>query len=216
MPVINIRVRRRKAANPLNRIVCGNSDYQVVFNFDAEWDAYEMKTARFIYNGQLVDVVFTGNICDVPVIKNATEVTVGVFAGDLRTTTPAKIGCDKSILCGNAAPAAPAEDVYAQIMELLNTGAKDGYSPTIEVSEVEGGHEIKITDVGGEKVVTVLDGKDGQPGPAGGRGPQGPQGPAGANGKTPVAGVDYWTEADKAAMVADVLESFTNAAEVAL
>lgn len=33
----------------------------------------------------------------------------------------------------------------------------------------------------------------------------GPQGPAGADGKTPVKGVDYFTEAEKSDMVNDVL-----------
>ena len=40
-----------------------------------------------------------------------------------------------------------------------------------------------------------------------GTGPAGPQGPAGADGYTPVKGVDYWTEADKAEMVSDVLSA---------
>lgn len=38
-----------------------------------------------------------------------------------------------------------------------------------------------------------------------GTGPSGPQGPAGADGYTPVKGVDYWTEEDKAEIVSDVL-----------
>lgn len=29
-------------------IVCGNSDYQITFTFDADWEGYETKTARFI------------------------------------------------------------------------------------------------------------------------------------------------------------------------
>lgn len=37
------------------------------------------------------------------------------------------------------------------------------------------------------------------------RGPQGAAGPAGTAGKTPVKGVDYWTAADKQAVVNDVL-----------
>ena len=61
------------------------------------------------------------------------------------------------------------------------------------------------------------DGKDGAPGPAGPAGPagkdgapgqQGPQGEPGVpgqDGHTPVKGTDYWTETDKAEMVADVI-----------
>ena len=61
------------------------------------------------------------------------------------------------------------------------------------------------------------DGQDGAPGPAGpagkdgAPGQQGPQGAPGApgapgqDGHTPVKGTDYWTETDKAEMVADVI-----------
>lgn len=99
---LNITVTK-KVATYLQRdgaIVCGNSDYQITFTFDAEWDAYPTKTARFIWNGKYWDQPFTGNVCPVPIITGATEVTVGVYAGDLRTTTPASIPCKRSILCG--------------------------------------------------------------------------------------------------------------------
>ena len=86
-------------------IVCANkgeeSGYQIVFAFDAEWSAYTKKTARFIWNGKYYDQQFEGNECPVPIITNTTEVTVGVYAGDLSTTTPATIPCKKSILCGS-------------------------------------------------------------------------------------------------------------------
>lgn len=45
-------------------------------------------------------------------------------------------------------------------------------------------------------------GNDGAPGPAGADGAPGAKG---EDGHTPVKGVDYWTEADKTAMVADVI-----------
>lgn len=132
MVSIPITIRRKKAANPVNRIVCGNKDYQVVFDFDAEWNEYPVKTARFIYAGQLTDVVFEGNTCQVPLLQGVDMVAVGVFAGDLITSTPAIIGCDRSILCGEGAPAEPSPDVYAQIMELLNSGGVPGGGGTGE------------------------------------------------------------------------------------
>ena len=52
------------------------------------------------------------------------------------------------------------------------------------------------------------------PGGAGAPGATGPQGPAGADGKTPVKGTDYWTEADKAEIVSDVLAALPNASGV--
>lgn len=85
-------------------IVCGNSDYQIRFTFDSEWNDYPQKTARFIWNGSFHDVSFTGNLCDVPVLYDTTEVEVGVYAGVLKTTTSAFIGCYRSILCEVAKP----------------------------------------------------------------------------------------------------------------
>lgn len=122
MPIINIAVRKKIAKN-VDEIeyICGNSDFLIDFDFDAEWDAYETKTARFIYGTAYQDIVFQGNQCKVPVMSNTNTILCGVFAGDLKTTTPALIKAQKSILCGSGSPAAPAEDVYAQIMEMLNS-----------------------------------------------------------------------------------------------
>ena len=112
-----------KIAQILNNVpyICGNSDYTVSFEFDEEWDEYEFKTARFISSDhKYQDVVFTGNQCQMPVIMDTMFIYVGVFAGNLRTTTPAHIGARKSILSAEGTPEAPSEDVYAQIMETLN------------------------------------------------------------------------------------------------
>ena len=85
-----------------------------------------MKTARFIYNGKKADVVFEGSDCVAPVIVNATTCEVGVFAGDLQTTTPALISCQKSILCRDGVPDDPTPDVYAQLMQEIEKLKKSG------------------------------------------------------------------------------------------
>lgn len=102
--------------------VCGNSEFVVGFVFDKEWDKIETKTARFIHGGEHTDIVFTGKECKVPKIFNVKRMEVGVFAGDLQTTTPAIVNCRKSILCDSGTPADPSPDVYEQVMEFLNKG----------------------------------------------------------------------------------------------
>lgn len=57
------------------------------------------------------------------------------------------------------------------------------------------------------------EGPEGPEGERGQRGPTGPEGPEGPRGYTPVRGVDYWTDADRAQMVSDVLASLPNAEE---
>ncbi len=127
MHIINITVRNKVAVAPArDRYVCGNSDFVVRFDFDAEWDAFNTKTARFIKeDGTPYDVVFSGNECPVPLILDTCKLMVGVFAGNLSTTTAAYVPCKKSILCGGGVPDAPEKDVYNQIMEKLNAFAPD-------------------------------------------------------------------------------------------
>lgn len=114
-------------------IVCGNSDYVIEFTFDSEWDDHQIKTARFITASGFSDVVFEGTSVAVPIIQNTTSLTVGVFSGNLKTTTPAVIPCMKSILCGEGVPVDPPPDVYTQLMEKING--------------LEGGAEIPVFDL---------------------------------------------------------------------
>ena len=118
---INIIVRN-KIAKLIEPVVgvCGNSDYVVKFDFDSEWDAFENKTARFKYNDEYIDIIFIGNECSMPVIKNAYSVEIGVYAGDLHTTTSAFLIMKKSITSNDGAPTAPKPDVYDQLMQRMN------------------------------------------------------------------------------------------------
>lgn len=118
--MMNITVRNKIATKTDNvAYVCGNSDYVINFDFDSEWDAYDTKTARFAHDGQHTDVVFSGNQCNAPIITNTYAFHVGVYAGDLHTTTAARVPCRKSILCGAGAPDDPTPDVYDQLMERM-------------------------------------------------------------------------------------------------
>ena len=201
MPNICISVKNKIAVHTDRQwYVCGNSDYTAVFEFDHEWDEYETKTARFRYNQSHEDVVFKGNVAQIPVITNTNEFEVGVFAGDLHTTTPAMVLCEKSILCGDGTPVDPAPSVYDQIMELLKSTketdptvpdwAKAETKPTYTAEEVGaiGTDELPIaidTALAQAKASGQFDGapgkdgkngKDGAPGADGAEGPQGPQG----------------------------------------
>ena len=117
---INVSVQNKIAAADGTIYIGGNSDYLVEFDFDREWDAFEHKTARFIHGTTYTDQVFSGNLCPVPVLYNVTSFRLGVFAGELSTTTPATVYAKKSILCGSGIPADPPISVYSQIMALLN------------------------------------------------------------------------------------------------
>ena len=104
---IHIAIEGKVALAPEDAvIVCGNSDYTLTFAFDGEWQSEANRVARFTYhkNGSVYykDVAFTGNTVEVPVLSGIRMISVGVYAGELRTTTPARIPCTPSILCVSA------------------------------------------------------------------------------------------------------------------
>lgn len=119
--MIQVKIKNKVASlvNKNDFIVCGNNDYQIEFLFDEEWNSQPVKTARFVWNNQYQDVVFTGTVCNVPIINNALFISIGVYAGELRTTTPATITSKKSILCNDPIHVDPPEDIYNQLIELL-------------------------------------------------------------------------------------------------
>jgi glycerophosphoryl diester phosphodiesterase len=155
VPNIKITVAGKIATNttPAVVIVCGNKDYTVAFDLDDEWAAETARTARFVYykNGQRLfkDVPFTGNTAAVPALSDIDYVMVGIYAGDLHTTTPAKVLCDRSILCGDQledlTPAQKAM-LQAQIGDLskLATAAKSDLVAAI--NEVRKNAAGEITD----------------------------------------------------------------------
>ena len=72
----------------------------------------------------------------------------------------------------------------------------DGVSPTVEITAIDGGNRVSITDAEGSSSFDVMNGTDGAPGTPGADG---------ADGHTPVKGVDYWTETDKSEIVSEVI-----------
>lgn len=152
MTTINVSVQDKIAAAAGSpSIICGNSDYTVSFTFDSEWDAYTAKTARFRFfqNGMPLhyDILFTGNIVNVPVLHDVYEVEIGVYAGNLHTTTDARVPCVRSITDGDAVHPDPPADLYEQLMELLShcggglAVPETSYlaSPTVSEDKIVGG-----------------------------------------------------------------------------
>lgn len=95
-------------------------------------------------------------------------------------------------------------------------------SPTINVTEIDGGHRVVVTDVNGENTFDVMDGAKGEKGDkgdtgatgaAGSAGEKGEKGDKGDDGYTPVKGTDYFTEEDKAEIVQAVVEEMGTATE---
>ena len=120
MPEIKIKVRD-KCAEGEGVIICNNSDYTVVWDLDGEWTPYDTKTMRVnLTDGSYQDVMFTGDTATLPALTASGWVSVGLYAGDIHTSRAARLLALSSVLTPGGSPAAPAEDVYAQIMAKLN------------------------------------------------------------------------------------------------
>ena len=169
MPNINITVAEKIATNttPGEVIVCGNSDYTVTFDLDSEWNAEAERTARFVYyrDGLSLyqDVAFTGNTVAVPVLSNISYVLVGVYAGSLHTTTPAKVLCDRSILCGDPLEVLTPEEkakLQAQIGDLsqLQTNNKANLVAAINEAAQSGGNSSQNGNGLTSEQIAALDG----------------------------------------------------------
>lgn len=144
MPSIIISVANKIAAlrAPIT-IICGNSDYTVEFTFDEEWDDYEAKTAEFKYydrSGKRLydEVVFSGDTVSVPILRDIDEVEIGVYAGNLRTSTGARIPCARCITDGDAVHDPPEPDIYNQLMEYLAGLQGGGAAAGITVPQLYG------------------------------------------------------------------------------
>jgi hypothetical protein len=188
--VIEVRDKIATLKSKNFNLVGGNSDYDVVFDFDKDWDKDNVKTAIFVFGREKpVCKVFDGNVCEGIAINNATTCLIGVVAGDVRTTTSAVVDCVYRSIVDEAVetPEPPTEDVYNQIMELLNKyiqqggggsvseediirvidkyleehPVKDGFSPTVSVEDIGNGHRVVITDKNGEHSFDLLNGSNG-------------------------------------------------------
>ena len=119
MPEIKIKIRDKRAGGT-GTVICGNSDYTVVWDLDDEWTPYGTKTMRVnLADGTYQDVVFTGNTAALPVLSTPGWASVGLYAGDLHTSRAADLRVLPSVTTPGGAPADPPESVYDQLMELI-------------------------------------------------------------------------------------------------
>ena len=151
-------------------VVCGNSDYVVDFVFDEEWNEHDIKTALFVVNGKVTPQVFTGNECPIPVIQNTLITWVGVFAGTvddgtLSTSTPALVKCIPCITDGDNVPMPPPDDVYNQIIGLIESGMLVG-PPGPPGEQGEKGDPFTYEDFT-EEQLAALKGEQGEKGEKG-------------------------------------------------
>lgn len=106
-------------------IICGNTGYKAHFTFSDEWSAYTAKTAVFTFFSMRTgktnqyEVLFEGETVEIPVVTNTVSLTIGVIAGDVKTTTDANIPCMNSNTSSVLLHDDPPPDIYEQILQYL-------------------------------------------------------------------------------------------------
>lgn len=102
-------------------VVCDNSDYTVVWQLDEEWAQFEHRTMQVNYqDGTYERVLFTGDTCALPAIPVPGPVHVGLFAGDIHTTRPARLLAVRSATTDSGEERDPTPDGYAQAIKALD------------------------------------------------------------------------------------------------
>lgn len=102
-------------------VVCDNSDYTVAWQLDEEWAQFEHHTMQVNYkDGTYERVLFTGDSCTLPAIPVSGPVYVGLFAGDIHTTRPARLLAVRSATTDSGEERDPTPDGYAQAIKALD------------------------------------------------------------------------------------------------
>ena len=188
MPIINITVKGKVASSDTKTIVNGNSDYVVNWVLDGEWADYDTKTMRVRhYDGTVIDCIFTGCSCSLPIITETCMIEIGLFAGDLITSTPAVINCIRCIRDDDGPVQDPTPSIYDQLLAKLNELGSGS------AMRVDGGYVQYSTDNGKTWVNLIaeadLKGDPGTPGTPGKDG-HSPVVTATKSGKTTTISVD--------------------------
>lgn len=173
----------------------GVNEDVIQFEFCPLWANCE-KVAIFYRNKEeAYQVAITDDQCMIPheVLRDEGILYFGVIGIDgdvIRTSEVLKYTIAEGAVTDATTPADPTPDIYAQYIALYQTlerrvtnleingggggeGGGSGFSPTIDVTEISGGHRLEITDITGTTSVDVMDGKDGATGPAGSNGKDG-------------------------------------------
>ena len=159
MATITVTVKERIASIPSGvSLVCNNPSDVIQFNFDSEWNSYTLKTARFSWQRNYIDVPFSGNTVNVPDISKTNVVELGVYADGI-TSTAVKVPFKPSIKSIGGSIAEPTTDVYDQIVQMVNTGAVKGDPGATPVRGTDYWTEADIASIQAYCEEMILEGK---------------------------------------------------------
>lgn len=145
MNEIHVAVRNGTAFQTDHRpYTAGDGETWVVFDLEEGWADYPAKVARFQTENGYQDVMFRGEKCHVPQFPYAQKLEVGLYAGNLRTTTPARLFVRPGIRSAWGPPADPEPNVFDQLLDCF--GESD-----LDMETTEEGVRLTVRYRGGEK-----------------------------------------------------------------
>lgn len=218
---ILITVRGQHARGDGTCIVCGNSGYAVRFDLDEAWQPEGKKTMLVVCeSGACYAVGFTGLTAPLPALYQTGSVRIGLLAGEVCTSTGALFSCCPSIQDEAGVTREPQEGLYAQLVQAVNKRVPEpeteGTDGQVLTTDGQGGRSWRSPEAGLQAAAVQADGTllltltGGQTLNAGSvRGPKGDPGAA------PVKGTDYWTAADRSALVQEVLAALPDGSDTA-
>lgn len=142
-------INNRKIKADDSYLIGYNLDYIAYFEFDAEW-AGTVKTARFYQEDKYTDVALVDDSCTIPPLVKG-RLKVGVFNSDI-TTTYASLWVNASIKDESGNPVEPAEDIYTQLIKLIEAHMFKGEDGVGIESIVQ---TVISTESDGDNVFTV-------------------------------------------------------------
>ena len=148
---------------------------RVEYALDSFWSGYAASGTFYTlaHPEDVYEAPLSGGSCKIPweVLKEEGVLFIGLRgvdgSGQEKTAAPVRYRIEKGSPKGGNTTIEPSPDVYQQILavaaearELAQSAqiGSSGFSPTIEVTPITGGHRVAITDKNGTKSFDILNG----------------------------------------------------------
>lgn len=147
--------------------------YPAIVSRDGDIVSWDVTNSDLVYDGEgEIQLSFTQDNVVMKTYKGRTTIDKSILPSG-EAPTPIQNWLDDA----NVALAEIPITITTALQEAKDSGEFDGFSPTVNIEDIEGGHSVTITSVEGSNTFDVMDGL------------RGPQGDKGEDGLSPVVSV---------------------------
>ncbi len=105
-------------------IVCGNSNYEITFEFSSDWQSVNNKTAIIVANGQKTAIDFSESTLTLPAIPNCNSFLLVVLSNECETTrlvsSPIEIKAIPTTYAESLSEFAPLTTYVGELLKKIN------------------------------------------------------------------------------------------------